>query len=547
MTATGWWKGHGAQPIADGTAQREAFGRILEPLFLVRHGTVRALARGGEVGLHGAAPEGALPLTGFVPSVMLEHLGSADFCRDHGLRYAYVTGAMANGIASAEIVEAMGQAGMLGFFGAAGLPPAQVEAAVERVQRTLGSKPYGFNLIHSPAEPDLEAAIVDLYLRKNVRLVEASAFLDLTLPAVRYRVHGIHRGPDGKVATPNRIVAKVSRVEVAAKFFAPPPEKFLRELVAKGELTEEQALLAQEIPMAQDLTAEADSGGHTDNRPAISLIPTMLALRDQQQAKHGFAQRLRVGAAGGVSTPASAAAALAMGADYLVTGSVNQACVESGTSAPVKAMLAQAQQADTAMAAAADMFEMGVKVQVLKRGTMFAMRASKLYELYRACESLEAIPAAERAQLEKSVFRKSIEEVWADTRAFFEQRDPAQNAKAERDPKHKMALVFRWYLGQSSRWAKSGDASRQMDFQVWCGPAMGAFNEWTKGTFLEKPEERRVVTVGLNLLYGAAVLARVNAARAQGVAVASEAARVEPLPVEKIQDLLGHAQAPQGT
>ena len=36
------------------------------------------------------------------------------------------------------------------------------------------------------------------------------------------------------------------------------------------------------------------------------------------------------------------------------------------------------------MAPAADMFEMGVKLQVLKRGTMFPMRAQKLYELYRA-------------------------------------------------------------------------------------------------------------------------------------------------------------------
>ncbi len=58
------------------------------------------------------------------------------------------------------------------------------------------------------------------------------------------------------------------------------------------------------------------------------------------------------------------------------------------------------------MAPAADMFEMGVKVQVLKRGTMFAMRAAKLYELYRAHARLEDLPAAERA-LEKNLFRSS--------------------------------------------------------------------------------------------------------------------------------------------
>ena len=73
----------------------------------------------------------------------------------------------------------------------------------------------------------------------------------------------------------------------------------------------------------------------------------------------------------GAVTPGSAAAAFAMGAAYIVTGSVNQACVESGTSDVVRDMLAEAGQADITMAPAADMFEMGVEVQVLKRGTTF--------------------------------------------------------------------------------------------------------------------------------------------------------------------------------
>src|SRR5206468_8273040 len=125
-----------------------------------------------------------------------------------------------------------------------------------------------------------------------------------------------------------------------------------------------------------------------------------------------------VGAAGGISTPWAAAAAFAMGAAYVVTGSVNQACVEAGTSDAVRKMLAEARQADIAMAPAADMFEMGVKVQVLKRGTMFAMRAAKLFETYRAYESLEAIPPADRAALEKTIFRAPLETIWDQTRAY---------------------------------------------------------------------------------------------------------------------------------
>jgi PfaD family protein len=470
-----------------------------------------------------------------VPAYRLEDLGDASFCTDHGLRYAYVAGAMANGIGSAEVVESMARAGMLAFFGAAGLFLPAVEAGINRLTASLGGMPFGFNLIHSPQEPELEAAVVDLYLKRGIRLVEASAYLDLTLPIVRYRLHGIRRDSIGRIVTPNRIIAKVSRVEVASKFMAAPPAPMVRELLNRGEITSDQAELAAQIPMAQDVTAEADSGGHTDNRPSITLIPTMLALRDRMQGRFGYTQVLRVGAAGGISTPASAAAAFAMGAAYILTGSVNQACREAGTSEAVKQMLAQAEQADTMMAPAADMFEMGVKVQVLKRGTMFPMRAAKLYELYRSCNSLDELPVGERGHLEKTIFRASFADIWKQTREYFQQRDPSQIDRAERDPKHKLALVFRWYLGQSSRWAKCGEASRKIDYQIWCGPAMGAFNEWAKGTFLERPESRRVATVAMNILYGAAVLLRANHLRCQGLRLPANFPQVRPLEPEEIQ------------
>ncbi len=316
------------------------------------------------------------------------------------------------------------------------------------------------------------------------------------------------------------------------------PAKLVAELVSRGELTDEQARMAESIPVAQDLTVEADSGGHTDNRPAIALLPTMLALRDRLQAEHGYDVPLRVGSAGGISTPHSVAAAFAMGADYVMTGSVNQACREAGTSDPVRRMLAQAEQADVTMAPAADMFEMGVKVQVLKRGTMFPMRAHRLYDLYLAHAGLEDIPADERKNLESTIFRTSLDDVWTETRRFWEQRDPAQVERAGRDPKHRMALVFRWYLGMSSRWANRGESGREIDYQVWCGPAMGAFNEWVRGSCLEPWEGRRVVSVALNMLHGAAVMIRANALRSQGVELPADSVDTRPRESDKLEELL---------
>ncbi|MEW6650705.1 MAG: 2-nitropropane dioxygenase, partial [Chloroflexota bacterium] len=265
-----------------------------------------------------------------------------------------------------------------------------------------------------------------------------------------------------------------------------------------------------QVPLADDITVEADSGGHTDNRPLVCLLPSILVLRDEIQRQRQYSSLIRVGAAGGISTPQSAYAAFSMGAAYVVTGSINQACIEADASEHTRRLLAQAEMADVIMAPAADMFEMGVKVQVLKRGTLFAMRGLKLYELYARFPSLDAIPAEELEKLERTVFKRSVDEIWQDTVRFFSERDPRQLERAEKDPRQKMALVFRWYLGLASRWSNRGEKGREMDYQIWCGPAMGAFNEWVRGTYLEEAGNRRVVDIALHILTGAAYFKRLR-------------------------------------
>jgi PfaD family protein len=261
----------------------------------------------------------------------------------------------------------------------------------------------------------------------------------------------------------------------------------------------------------------------------------MLALRDELTAIHGYDRPPCVGLAGGIATPESTAAAFALGAAFVLTGSINQCCVEAGTSEAVCAMLAEAGQADVAMAPAADMFELGVKVQVLRRGTMFPYRAAKLYELYTAYPSYDQIPAKQRETLERDFFRCSFDQEWEQTQRFFMQRDPKQVERARKDPKHQMALVFRSYLGRSSTWAIQGEPSRRIDYQIWCGPAMGAFNQWVKGSFLEPPGNRRTVAVAMNLMFGAAVITRANWLRAQGLEILGSAGAFRPMELAEIQ------------
>ena len=115
--------------------------------------------------------------------------------------------------------------------------------------------------------------------------------------------------------------------------------------------------------------------------------------------------------------------------------------------------------------------------------------------------------------------------------SFWIGRDRSEVETAESDPHHLMALVFRAYLGLSSRWAINGTADRVTDYQIWCGPAMGAFNAWTAGSFLAEPANRNVVQIALNLLEGAAVVTRVQQLRTFGVPLPSTAFDFRPRPL----------------
>jgi PfaD family protein len=519
---TGWRAG--AEPPASDPRQVAAYlRRVREPLHVVSGpaGTALSVAPGGAVA---GSVEAGWRLVGLLPPLYPEWLGDRGFGEAHQVRFPYVAGEMANGIATTRMVVALARAELLGFFGAAGLAAEHVERAVDELTTALGTgSSWGVNLIHSPAEPALEERVADLLLRRQVRRISASAFMDITPAVARCAAAGLRLDRAGTIVRPVQVFAKVSRPETAGKFMSPVPPPVLAELVARGLLTGDEARLAARVPVAEDVTVEADSGGHTDNRPLVAMLPTILALRDELTARFGYQRPIRVGAAGGLGSPSGVAAAFALGAAYVLTGSVNQLAIESGVSDDARALLAQADLADVAMAPAADMFEMGVQVQVLRRGTMYAMRAGRLYDAYREYPSIEAMPAAVRTALEREVLHITLDEIWAETRAFWQQRDPAQLDRAERDPRHRMALVFRWYLGKSSRWAIDGDTSRRTDYQLWAGPAVGAFNRWTAGSFLSVPEERTVTQIALNLLEGAAVVTRAHQARTYGVPVPPEA------------------------
>jgi trans-AT polyketide synthase/acyltransferase/oxidoreductase domain-containing protein len=433
-------------------------------------------------------------------------LGSAEFRQDHGVRYAYLAGSMFRGVSSVELVARLGRAGLRGYFGAGGLDLDTVDKALAELARTPGlDGRYGVNVLHDLTRPGAEDALTDLLLRHGVRHVEAAAFTAVTPALVRFRFTGAHRTPDGTPVAVRTLVAKCSRPEVAAHFMAPPAEELLRRLVARGALTAAEADAARGLPVAQDICVEGDSAGHTDGGVSLALVPTTAALAARVTAQHGYVRRLRVGACGGLGTPEAVAAAFVLGADFVVTGSVNQCSPQAGTSDAVKDLLAALDVQDTAYAPAGDLFELGSRVQVVRKGTLFAARANKLYQLYRGHSGLDDLDEATRTWLERDCLRAPLDQVWKQTCAHY--RDTGRDReieRAERDPRHRMALLFKSYFARTNRAAQDGDPAERANYQVHCGPAAGAFNRCVAGTALEPWRERHVERIAELLMTGAA-------------------------------------------
>ena len=438
-----------------------------------------------------------------------EDIGSKEFKRDHNTKYAYIAGSMYRGIASKELVITMAKASMLSFLGTGGMSLSEIEENIQSIQKVLQkNEPYGMNLLHNLVEPEVEFKTIELFIKYNIRLIEASAFMNVTKALAYYMVSGLKK-VQGKVIASNKIIAKVSRPEVAELFMSPIPQRILKKLLNEKLVSKEQIAMAAEIPVSWDICVEADSGGHTDRGIPMVLLPAIQKLRDDISKQYTYDKKIRVGLAGGIGTPKAAACAFIMGADFVLTGSINQCTVEAGTSDLVKDLLQNINVQDTTYAPAGDMFELGAKVQVLRKGVLFASRANKLYELYKQYNSYEEIPIKIRQTLERDYFKNKYTIIWNEVQSFFKKKGrTSEIEKANQNPKHKMALLFRWYFGFSNQTAFIGEEKNKVDFQVHTGPSLGAFNQWVKGTHLENWRNRHVNTIGMKLMKETAEILR---------------------------------------
>ena len=424
------------------------------------------------------------------------HLGNKEFLNDYNVSYPCIIGGMYHAISSKEMIVRLGSHNLLGFYGTGGVAFNTVRADVEYIKENLSpGAPYGVNFIHNYMNPEKEEELIRLLLKLNVNVIEASAFMSITPALVLYRAKGLKEN-----VSENSLIAKISRPEIAELFMSPAPERIIKKLISEEKINDRQAELLRRIPMADDICAEADSGGHTDQGVLVTLLSSIKSLKKKMMEKYAYSKEIRVGCAGGIGTPDAAAAAFMMGADFIMTGSVNQCSVEAGTSDLVKDMLQMINVQDTAYVPAGDMLETGAKMQVLKRGVFFHTRANKLADIYRMYDSIDEIKYDTKCMLEDKIFHKPLYEIYEEVKQFYTEE---QIANAEKNGKYKMALIFKWYFVKSTEYAIAGTGTKKVDFQVQCGPALGAFNQWVSGTEYEDWRNRHSDEIAVMLMESA--------------------------------------------
>ncbi|WP_144558024.1 ACP S-malonyltransferase [Shouchella miscanthi] len=420
-------------------------------------------------------------------------MGDQKFCEDYNVVYPYVAGSMQKGISSPQLVSRMSQNGFLSFLGTASLKINEIEDIILDTKRLLrDGQSFGCNLSANLHNPQKENEIIEIFLKYNINSIEASGFWAISSSLIKFRAKGLHRSESGKVIAKNKILVKLSRCETAVEFMSEIPQSLIDPLLKKGEITFDEAKMLEEVPIVDDICVMGDSGGESSLANLSLLLPTIVKLRNEASKENIFDRRIRIGAGGGIGTPEAASIAFILGADFVLTGSINQCTVEAKTSDLVKDILQNIDLHDLSYVPSANDLEVRGQTQVVKKGMFFPARANKLHDLLKQYKKVSEIDFKTKELIEERYLNEKIINII--------QTNEHQSSSSRRTPKSQIQEVLKFYLKNTVQLAIKGEASQKVNFNIYCGPALGAFNRWIKGTELENWRNRNIDVIAKKLI-----------------------------------------------
>ncbi|NMG76477.1 nitronate monooxygenase [Aromatoleum diolicum] len=262
-------------------------------------------------------------------------------CDKLGIEYPVVAFTHCKDVAVAVI-----NAGGFAVLGEALHTPDQIAADIKWIRERIGGKPFGIDLVLPSSVPE-EKTVDELLamIPPEQRAFEQSIKRKYDVPDPKI-APDIHHwgGLDQKRALDQLDVVFDERVPVFASGLGSPAFLLKRAhelgmqvwgLVGKPRQAKKQIAAGTDVIIAQGY----DAAGHTGNIGTFSIVPQVV------DAARGTG--VPVIAAGGVTTGRHLAAALALGADGVWTGSLWLASRESDVNLPLKERLIEAETEDT--------------------------------------------------------------------------------------------------------------------------------------------------------------------------------------------------------
>ena len=241
-----------------------------------------------------------------------------------------------------DVVVEVSKAGGLGVLGAAGFSPEQLEIELSWIDQNIDGAPYGVDLIVPNTMANQDESKTGYELQAMVPHSHR-LFVEETLEK-----HGIdssnlysssdsgNRGFLGEKSSDNILdIAFSHPIKIIVNALGVPPLRMLElakaNNVACGALVGNRQQAIKQVESGVDIiiSSGTEAGGHCGEISTMVLVPEVV------QALQGF-EDVSILAAGGIVTGRQMAAAMAMGADGVWTGSVWLTTEEADTSPSIK-------------------------------------------------------------------------------------------------------------------------------------------------------------------------------------------------------------------
>ncbi|MDR3462480.1 MAG: ACP S-malonyltransferase [Beijerinckiaceae bacterium] len=231
-----------------------------------------------------------------------------DFCKTFGCGRPAIAGSLGNGIAGQRLVRALAKARMLAFLDTEGLELVAVDEALAELSADEETKGrFGVGLYANSDAPDADEPLVDLFLKHDVRVVEAKGYYEPSPALLRYR------DKNGKPTRSNRVIGHAATREAVSGLMLGCQTLSTLEMNSCLPASTHE-------PWADALCIDLHTW-RSKRAGSLSLLQAALSWRDVYRASASGAPFF-VGAAGWPNGSEWIKALLATSADFVVAGSI---------------------------------------------------------------------------------------------------------------------------------------------------------------------------------------------------------------------------------